>query len=368
MINKSSMPKVVFLVLNYNGLRSLGNDLFMFIDSVFTVRYPNYEVVIVDNASSDGSYEELINRYGGDALIIRLNSNYGYAGGNELGFRKYVFMRGVPDYVVLINNDYKIRNPDFLIDIIREMDKDEKVVMAQGINLSYGKDVIASAGHFITNARGYPRGIGLRLNELPEVKSYISHPHGSCAIIKTRIIKYRPYIFIPHYFGYNEIAELGLYMWSHGFKSVFYPVVVGEHRSSSTFRSFSELRAYLRIRNELWMYREFSVDSLMLYLIPMFITHASTLMYRPLQGRRGALFTKAVIDGLRRKTLLTPGPMYPLIIVLKPFQSFVMSFPGAIRRKFLLKYVWGIEDDIAKLTITDDMLKSTNKPFLIRLS
>ena len=63
MVNKSS-AKVVFLVLNYSGLRSLCNDLFGFIDSVFTVKYLNYGVMIVDNASSDGSYEELINRYG----------------------------------------------------------------------------------------------------------------------------------------------------------------------------------------------------------------------------------------------------------------------------------------------------------------
>ncbi len=267
-----------------------------------------------------------------------------------------------------MNNDYRVRNPDFLTEVIKEMNKDERIMMAQGINLAYGKDVVASAGHFITNARGYTRGIGLKLNELPETKSYITHPHGSCAIIKTKIMRYRPYIFIPHYFGYNDIGELGLYMWSYGFRSVFYPVVVGEHRSASTFRSFSELRAYLRIRNELWMYREFLKDSLQPYMLPTFTTHILALSYRPLQGRKGALFTKSVIDGLRRRVLLRSGPFYPLIIILRPLWSFIMSFPDAIKRKFLVKYVWSIEDAITRLTITDDTLKNADKPFLVRLN
>jgi GT2 family glycosyltransferase len=361
-------PKVVFFVLNYNGLRSLGSDLLKFIDSVFTVNYPNYEVVIVDNSSSDGSYEVLKERYGGDALVIRLGNNYGYAGGNEFGLRLYLAHNGVPDYVILINNDYRIKNPDFLRDIVRLMERDKDVALSQGINLSFNKDIIASAGQFITNSRDYPRGIGLKLNELPEIPSYISHPHGSCIIIRVKaVLKHRPYVLIPSYFGYNEVAELGLSMWSLGYKSMFYPVLVGEHRSSSTFRSFSELRAYLRIRNELWMYREFLSKPLNIYLAPSFSTHVLAIPYRPLQGKKGSLFTRAVVDGFRMPMPIRQGSFYPLILILKLWESIIMGMPGAVKRWAFVRYVWEIEDRITRLTVTREMLKQSAYPFLIKL-
>ncbi len=361
-------PRVVIYILNYNGLSSLGNDLFTFIDSAFTINYPNYDVVIIDNASSDGSYEEIMNRYRGDALVIRLSRNYGYAGGNEFGFRRYVVRNGVPDYIIFMNNDYRIKNPDFLTEIVEYMERDRDVALAQGIDLSYGKDIIFSAGHFITNARGYPRGIGLKLNELPEVESLISHPHGSFIIIKVKpVLLHRPYVLIPHYFGYNEVVELGLSMWSFGYKNMFYPVVVGEHRSGSTFKKFSELRAYLRIRNELWMYREFADKFLSPKLIPSFSAHVLTIPYRPLQGRRGSLFTRAVIDGLTKKILVKRGPYNPLIIMFNLRDSFIMSLPGAIKRNALKKYVNEIEDRITRLTVTREMLKQSCCPFLLKL-
>ncbi len=78
-------PKVSVIVLNYNGKKFIVNCL----RSLLLTKYPNFEVLFVDNSSTDGSrewLEEEIKRLKLDNFkLIPLDKNYGFAKGNNIG-------------------------------------------------------------------------------------------------------------------------------------------------------------------------------------------------------------------------------------------------------------------------------------------
>ncbi|MGA2285182.1 MAG: glycosyltransferase family 2 protein [Dehalococcoidia bacterium] len=99
-------PSVGIVVVNYNGAAFIRP----FADSLAAVDYPQRRVVIVDNASTDASGEEL-QRLLPDAVLLRAPENLGTAGGNNIGVR-YCLDEGL-DRVLILNND-TVLTPDFL--------------------------------------------------------------------------------------------------------------------------------------------------------------------------------------------------------------------------------------------------------------
>jgi GT2 family glycosyltransferase len=102
MVNRQgSWPRVCILILNHNGRHHLEYCL----PSLCATDYPNYELILLDNASTDGSVE-YTQRAFPHVTIIRNDRNLGWAAGNNVGIR-YALDRGA-DYIVLQNNDTKV--------------------------------------------------------------------------------------------------------------------------------------------------------------------------------------------------------------------------------------------------------------------
>ncbi|HKZ36159.1 MAG TPA: glycosyltransferase family 2 protein [Chryseolinea sp.] len=102
-MSKKECPRVSIVVLNYNGKRFLDRCL----NSVFSQSYSNFEVMFVDNASTDGSVEYLITKFGHDARlkVVENEKNYGPIEGNNVGIRR---MDQQTKYVILLNNDIEL--------------------------------------------------------------------------------------------------------------------------------------------------------------------------------------------------------------------------------------------------------------------
>lgn len=94
-------PLISVVVLNYNGKGYLEACL----RSVLASDYPHFEVVVVDNASTDGSLESIAGQFPGEARVrlVRNTRNLLFAGGNNAGIRD---SRG--EYVVILNNDTEV--------------------------------------------------------------------------------------------------------------------------------------------------------------------------------------------------------------------------------------------------------------------
>ena len=101
MAKDSLCPLVCILLLNWNGEKHLKYAL----PSVLATDYPNYELVVIDNASTDGSVEYLKGNFL-QVTLLHNQRNLQWAGGNNVGVR-YAIQRGAK-YVALLNNDVKV--------------------------------------------------------------------------------------------------------------------------------------------------------------------------------------------------------------------------------------------------------------------
>ncbi|MBD3182835.1 glycosyltransferase [Candidatus Poribacteria bacterium] len=91
-------PKVFVLTLNWNGKKWLGDCL----TSILEMDYPNYEVVVIDNGSTDGSVDFVRENFPNVHLVLN-GENLGYSEGFNQGIR-YAHQRGA-DYFLIMNND-----------------------------------------------------------------------------------------------------------------------------------------------------------------------------------------------------------------------------------------------------------------------
>src|SRR5450759_1450080 len=95
-------PKVIVLTLNYNGKQLLDDS----ITSYLANDYPNFEMVMIDNGSHDGS-EEYVKLTYPIVTCIQTGKNLGYSGGFNVGL-KYAFDEQKADFALIHNNDVKV--------------------------------------------------------------------------------------------------------------------------------------------------------------------------------------------------------------------------------------------------------------------
>lgn len=153
------MFDIVFVILHYNTLDNTE-------ECVKSIRNrlsgKNYHVVIVDNASPNNSYVELKKLYDDfkDITLLKTNANVGFAKGNNLGF---LYAKNVlrSKFIVLMNNDIKITQNDFIEKVTIAFEKEHFDVM--------GPMILSADGKYTSNP------VRLKLITKQEVDGIIHH-------------------------------------------------------------------------------------------------------------------------------------------------------------------------------------------------
>ena len=96
--------------MNWNGKE----DTIDCLKSLKNITYPNYEVIVVDNAYTDGSVEEFQELV--DIKLIVNKENLGYSKGNNVGIQYAINNKA--DYVLVLNNDTVV-DPHFLSKLVK---------------------------------------------------------------------------------------------------------------------------------------------------------------------------------------------------------------------------------------------------------
>jgi len=155
MENKKTTPKIAIILLNYNNYE----DTFACVESLQRIRYPNVDIIIVDNKSTNDSLEKLYELKSENIKIVDSGKNGGFAFGNNIGME--IAREENSDYVLLLNND-TIVTENFLDELLKCFSYEDDVGIATGrIMYNSEKDKVWYAGGKIdwNNLRAIHRGI-----------------------------------------------------------------------------------------------------------------------------------------------------------------------------------------------------------------
>jgi len=139
-----AQPRVSAVVLNWNG----AEDTTECLKSLRKQTYPEFDIVVVDNASSGDDMRSLKQRFGDFIQTVQNETNRGVSEGLNAEIR-HALSTSSPGYVAIMNNDL-VLDPGCLSELVRGAEADERIgIVGPKIFFSErrrGKDVIWSAG------------------------------------------------------------------------------------------------------------------------------------------------------------------------------------------------------------------------------
>ncbi len=236
------MPKFTVIVLSWNG-RSLLRDC---LESLRLQDWKDFETIVVDNGSTDGTADMVEGEYPW-VRLIRNPENVGFCRGNNQAIE---VARG--ELVLLLNNDAEAA-PDFLSRLASAADEyPEHGMFATRVMMFDRRNVFDSTGLLV-----YPDGICRSRGWLEkdvgqyDVPAEVIGPNG-CAAVYRRAMLDDVGLFDERYFAYLEDLDLAMRGQLRGWTCMYVPSAVVYHKKSMTSGYHSAFKAFLVERNRLW--------------------------------------------------------------------------------------------------------------------
>ena len=234
-------PLVSIIIVNYNGVHHLQDCL----KSIQEIDYPNYEVVLVDNASWDDSIQFVRKNFQW-VRIISLEKNHGFAEGSNIGASN-----ASGEYIVFLNNDTKV-DKKWLSELVKEISRDDSIATCGSKMLFYSGNIVNHAGASLTLlGNTFDIGFGQKDSEVFDKRGLVGSTCGGSMIIKKNIFELLGG-FDPDYFACSEDVDLCLRAWIYGFKNMYVPASIVYHKYGGTLgKRQSEWRIYVCQKNRL---------------------------------------------------------------------------------------------------------------------
>jgi GT2 family glycosyltransferase len=223
-------PKVSIITLTWNSYEVTRDCLL----TLKKLDYPNFEIIVVDNGSTDGSQEQL-DRDFPEVRHLRNRTNLGFSGGNNVAIRDALARNA--DYLLLLNND-TIVSPTFLRELVQVAESDEKIgLLNPKIYYFEPPDRIWYAGGLRKPWRVFPKHLGLHkrddgsYNETREV-TFIT---GCALLVKAAVVRKIGLLDEIFFLGFED-ADWSVRALQAGFKGVYVPAAVIWHRDAYVTR------------------------------------------------------------------------------------------------------------------------------------
>jgi hypothetical protein len=230
-------PLVSVIVVNYNGKKLLK----IILESLKKSAFKNYETIIVDNSSTDGSQEFIKKNYK-KAALVENKENLGYSGINS-GLK---YCRG--KYILFLNNDMEI-DKDCISQLVKTIESDKKIAMVAPKLVNYHNKALKSGGTWISRAF-YSGHIPENKKNIVKEISYLG-----VGLVRKDFVDMFGYLFDPDYFIYAEDLDMGLRIRLSGKKIVFNPNAILYHMHAvTTQKTNGTFTTFLMERNSLITY------------------------------------------------------------------------------------------------------------------
>ena len=311
-LEHSSLPKIGVVILNYNGKAYLEQ----FMPSVIASRYPNVDIIVADNASTDDSVAFLKREFS-SVKLVALDKNYGFARGyNEalkiLDERLIQNMGDVesklePDttkykYYVLLNSDVRVSS-NWLLPMAELLEADKTIGACQPKILAFKKkrffEYAGASGGWI-DTLGYPFSRG-RIFDFVEkdLKQYddaaeIFWASGAALFIRSSLF-HQLGGFDEDYFAHQEEIDLCWRIKRAGYKVMVEPRGSVRHVGGGTLDYQNPRKTFLNFRNNLVTILKNESGAKLIWLFP----------------------ARLVLDGLAGGMYLSKGQFKNLWAVIK---------------------------------------------------
>lgn len=221
-------PKVFIILLQYN----YPEYTIECIRSLQKLDYPNYEIVVVDNASSSET-QEAIKRHFPQIPLIRNKKNLGYTGGNNVGIR-YSLQKGA-DYIYILNNDTIVAK-NSLKKLVEMLQSNPEIGAVMPKIYYYDKpDTIQGAGCKISVRRGLAGLVGTNEIDRGQYERVTETDYISgCALLTKKEVIEKVGLFDENYFIYYDDVDWSVRARQSGFKLFYIPQATIWHKGAAT--------------------------------------------------------------------------------------------------------------------------------------
>ena len=238
-----SCPSVSIVIVNFNGRELLRQCLVTLLDT----DYPNYEIVVVDNASTDESLAEIETFFGSNPhfKLVRNSENVGHSEGCNIGAR---MTSG--QYLVFLDSDIEFRAKNWLWELVKVMENDGSVGLAQAkIVLAEDKRCLDYVCVAVDALGTWAATYGAKEEMLKETFEILAASSGCCIVRRDVFSEVGG--FDSDYFIYDDDTDLSLRARLLGYRILFVPSALAIHRGG-VLRGVSGIMLYHSSKNRLY--------------------------------------------------------------------------------------------------------------------
>lgn len=286
------MHKITVVIPNYNGIKYLKGCL----ETLYAQENgtPSFQVIVVDNASNDGSAEQAEQLFP-DIRMIRLPKNTGFCHAVNVGIQE-----SDTPYIILLNNDTKVK-PRFVSSLYKAIEADERIFSVSARMLMWDKpELIDDAGdRYNVLGWAYARGKGRPAAYYNKTVDIFSACGG--AAIYRRSILDSIGLFDELHFAYLEDLDLGYRARIQGYRNVYEPKAEVLHfGSASTGSRYNPRKTELASANNVYVIYKNMPFLQLVWNLPFLIAGFLIKWLFFCRKGMGGIYLKGLCKGLKR--------------------------------------------------------------------
>ncbi|MDH3611069.1 MAG: glycosyltransferase family 2 protein [Nitrosopumilus sp.] len=226
-------PLVSIVIVNYNGQNLLEKCLI----SINHSNYKNFEIILVDNNSSDDSINYVKNNFP-KIKILELNKNFGFAIPNNMAAK---IAKG--KYIVFLNNDTNVTQ-NWLSELVYSLEKNKEISIGQSLLVLPDGNIDSSGDYIDEIGRAYSS------SDRPQKIRNILSARAACMILRKDIFLDMGG-FDESYFASFEDVEFGWRAWLWGYKVSLIPNSIVYHLGGKTTEKIPEVISFHGVKNNI---------------------------------------------------------------------------------------------------------------------
>jgi hypothetical protein len=284
-------PQVAIVITNWNGRRFLQPCL----DSILAQDFQDFEIYVVDNASTDDSVALLREHYP-QVQVLENERNVGLCAANNRGI-----LAAQAEFIFILNNDTELE-PDCLGQLVQALRTNPRLGMAATkMLLTDRRDMIESAG-IVVDKTGIAWGLQTGALNQNRAAAGVAPVFGACggAALYRRAMLLEIGLFDEEFFVYLEDADVAWRGQWAGWQGVVAPGAVVYHAHSATIKEGSPFKIRLLGRNKLWLIAKNYPLPYLLWYAPAIVAYEALAVGYNLLSGRGRAALQGRFEALRR--------------------------------------------------------------------